>query len=748
MVRKSGRVKISSRDRDRVAVGDILLRGKVGGGRVSVAVAAAKAGSAVEPVTEGRRRRRRNSSASHTASSDESESHIMHADALAAGYPAASQPHSPIGHALSPNGVVLGLSNSSNQSSENFALCNGNGGNAGSAGGGSASSCSTNNNSMFSPNHNHSGSGSGGSSQQQLQQQQQQQQSPTVCAICGDRATGKHYGASSCDGCKGFFRRSVRKNHQYTCRFSRNCVVDKDKRNQCRYCRLRKCFKAGMKKEAVQNERDRISCRRTSNDDPDPGNGLSVISLVKAENESRQSKAGAAMEPNINEDLSTKQFASINDVCESMKQQLLTLVEWAKQIPAFNELQLDDQVALLRAHAGEHLLLGLSRRSMHLKDVLLLSNNCVITRHCPDPLVSPNLDISRIGARIIDELVVVMKDVGIDDTEFACIKALVFFDPNAKGLNEPHRIKSLRHQILNNLEDYISDRQYESRGRFGEILLILPVLQSITWQMIEQIQFAKIFGVAHIDSLLQEMLLGGELADNPLPLSPPNQSNDYQSPTHTGNMDGGGSQVNSSLDPLVSAGGSGSHGLDLEVQHIQALIEANSAEDSFRAYATGTAVAAAASAASSSSSSSAPASVAPAAISPPLNSPKSQQQQQQQHQHQQQHATHQQQDGSYMDVPVKHYNGSRSQHSPQRMHPYQRAVASPVEVTSGVGGLVLRNPADITLNEYNRSEGSSAEEMLRRTPLKIRAPELLTAPTGYGLEPCRMTLKQEPETGY
>lgn len=77
----------------------------------------------------------------------------------------------------------------------------------------------------------------------------------TSCAICGDRATGKHYGASSCDGCKGFFRRSVRKNHLYTCRFSRNCVVDKDKRNQCRYCRLRKCFKAGMKKEGIQEKK-------------------------------------------------------------------------------------------------------------------------------------------------------------------------------------------------------------------------------------------------------------------------------------------------------------------------------------------------------------------------------------------------------------------------------------------------------------------------------------------------------------
>lgn len=60
MVRKSGRVKISSRDR--VAVGNILLRGKVGGGRVAVAAA--------EEAEAGRRRRRRDSSASRTASRD------------------------------------------------------------------------------------------------------------------------------------------------------------------------------------------------------------------------------------------------------------------------------------------------------------------------------------------------------------------------------------------------------------------------------------------------------------------------------------------------------------------------------------------------------------------------------------------------------------------------------------------------------------------------------------------------------
>lgn len=137
---------------------------------------------------------------------------------------------------------------------------------------------------------------------------------------------------------------------------------------------------------------------------------------------------GAALDDSSDHDLTNKQFAGINDVCDSMKQQLLILVEWAKSIPAFAELQLDDQVALLRAHAGEHLLLGLSRRSMHLKDMLLLGNNCIITKNAQDHRASPN--ISRIGARILDELVSTMKEYSLDDSEMACIKALVFFDPS------------------------------------------------------------------------------------------------------------------------------------------------------------------------------------------------------------------------------------------------------------------------------------------------------------------------------
>lgn len=330
----------------------------------------------------------------------------------------------------------------------------------------------------------------------------------TWCAICGDRATGKHYGAASCDGCKGFFRRSVRKNHVYTCRFNRHCVVDKDKRNQCRYCRLGKCFKAGMKKEAVQNERDRISSRRPSYEEPISANGLTINVLINAETMSRQCENLYLNQLSaVNDyDLNSKRMATINDVCESMKQQLLFLVEWAKYIPVFSELPLDDQVALLRAHAAENLVLGVARRSMHLRDILLLGNDSIMPRQTAG---HGEVEIYHIGIRIMDEIVKPLRDIQMDDTEYTCLKAIVFFDPNAKGLGEPVRVKGIRYQIQQLLEDYVADRQYASRGRFGELLLALPPLQSVAWQMIEQIQQARYFGVTRIDSLLQEMLLGG-----------------------------------------------------------------------------------------------------------------------------------------------------------------------------------------------------------------------------------------------
>lgn len=77
-----------------------------------------------------------------------------------------------------------------------------------------------------------------------------------VCVVCGDVSSGKHYGILACNGCSGFFKRSVRRGLIYRCQAGTgSCVIDKKHRNQCQSCRLKKCQLMGMNKDAVQSER-------------------------------------------------------------------------------------------------------------------------------------------------------------------------------------------------------------------------------------------------------------------------------------------------------------------------------------------------------------------------------------------------------------------------------------------------------------------------------------------------------------
>lgn len=72
------------------------------------------------------------------------------------------------------------------------------------------------------------------------------------CKVCGDKSSGVHYGVITCEGCKGFFRRSQSAIVNYQCARQKNCIVDRVNRNRCQYCRLQKCMALGMSRDAVK----------------------------------------------------------------------------------------------------------------------------------------------------------------------------------------------------------------------------------------------------------------------------------------------------------------------------------------------------------------------------------------------------------------------------------------------------------------------------------------------------------------
>uniref|UniRef100_A0A0B7BLU4 Retinoic acid receptor RXR n=1 Tax=Arion vulgaris TaxID=1028688 RepID=A0A0B7BLU4_9EUPU len=312
-----------------------------------------------------------------------------------------------------------------------------------------------------------------------------------ICAICGDRASGKHYGVYSCEGCKGFFKRTVRKDLTYACRDDKNCMIDKRQRNRCQYCRYMKCLSMGMKREAVQEERQRVKERGDGEVESTSNNDMPVEQILEAE---------LAVDPKIDNYIDT-QKDPVTNICQAADKQLFTLVEWAKRIPHFTELPLEDQVILLRAGWNELLIAGFSHRSIMAKDGILLATGLHVHRSS-----AHQAGVGTIFDRVLTELVAKMREMKMDKTELGCLRAVVLLNPDAKGLVAVQEVEQLREKVYASLEEYTKTRYPDEPGRFAKLLLRLPALRSIGLKCLEHLFFFKLIGDQPIDTFLLEML--------------------------------------------------------------------------------------------------------------------------------------------------------------------------------------------------------------------------------------------------
>ena len=116
-------------------------------------------------------------------------------------------------------------------------------------------------------------------------------------------------------------------------------------------------------------------------------------------------------------------LGGIDGVCEFAARLLFSAVEWARNIPGFPELQVTDQVALLRLVWSELFVLNAAQCSMPLHIAPLLA---AAGLHA-SPMAADRVVAFMDHIRIFQEQVEKLKGLHVDAAEYSCMKAIALF---------------------------------------------------------------------------------------------------------------------------------------------------------------------------------------------------------------------------------------------------------------------------------------------------------------------------------
>ncbi|XP_016399681.1 progesterone receptor-like [Sinocyclocheilus rhinocerous] len=318
-----------------------------------------------------------------------------------------------------------------------------------------------------------------------------------LCVICGEEASGCHYGVLTCGSCKVFFKRAVEGHHNYLCAGRNDCIVDKIRRKNCPACRLRKCYQAGMmlggrkmKRFAglkvmglnpslmFQGPLSLLADGQTVSSMPcmpvirELQLSLQMISILESIEPQMVYSGYDSSQPELPHLL----LNSLNRLCE---RQLLCIVRWTKSLPGFRNLHINDQMTLIQYSWMGLMLFSLGWRTFQnvTTDYLYFAPDLVLSQD--QMRRSPIYDLCLAMQFVPQEFA----NLQVTKEEFLCMKALMLLNTvPLEGLRSQTHFDEMRQNYICELTKAIQLKEkgvVASSQRFYHLTKIMDAMHEI-----------------------------------------------------------------------------------------------------------------------------------------------------------------------------------------------------------------------------------------------------------------------------
>ncbi|KAM3969004.1 ecdysone-induced protein 78C [Aphomia sociella] len=317
------------------------------------------------------------------------------------------------------------------------------------------------------------------------------------CKVCGDKASGYHYGVTSCEGCKGFFRRSIQKQIEYRCLRDGKCLVIRLNRNRCQFCRFKKCLAVGMSRDSVRYGRVPKRPREVAGSDsmqelarnlnaaPPPA-GLDDIDpdalrlgvarelaklvtaahrgnntytdelrrtlphhaiLLKVEDSDNEGSGGEEAASSTTDRVTDVRSVLWYNVALRMTPAVQQVVEFAKRLPGFHTLPQDDQLILIKLGFFEVWLTRATRLSTSTS--IVFDDGTAISQAQLEIVYDAPFATAMLG------YVRSMAKLKMTEEEMAMYTGTLLLCPQRAGLSDTERINTLHRTISDSFHHII-----------------------------------------------------------------------------------------------------------------------------------------------------------------------------------------------------------------------------------------------------------------------------------------------------